>query len=117
MYNLIEHSNNYSKTSRSLWKYYRHEAALNYDGAIQNVLGNSVSFKSKIKITRKSLAAGKTNGVKRAVPLKYLSKFRKILEMHLTSCIINLIIVWSCYYLFNWWAKPSNNWFDKLTSQ
>ena len=117
MYNLIEHSNNYSKTSRSLWKYYRHEAALNYDGAIQNVLGNSVSFKSKIKITGKPLAAGKTNGVKRAVTLKYLSKFRNTLEMHLISCIINLILVWSCYYLFNWWAKPSNNWFDKLTSQ
>ena len=37
MYNLIEHSNNYSKTSRSLWKYYRHEAALNYDGIIMTL--------------------------------------------------------------------------------
>ena len=27
MYNLIEYSNNYSKTSRSLWQYYRDEPA------------------------------------------------------------------------------------------
>ena len=28
MYNLIEYSNNYSKTSRSLWQYYRYEPFL-----------------------------------------------------------------------------------------
>ena len=34
MYNLIKHSNKYSKTSRILWKYYRDEPALIVDGAI-----------------------------------------------------------------------------------
>ena len=29
MYNLIEYSNNYSKTPGGLWKYYRDESALN----------------------------------------------------------------------------------------
>ena len=47
MYNLIEHSDNYSKTSRSLWKYYRDEANAN--------LADSESFKSNEKIAGKSL--------------------------------------------------------------
>ena len=34
MYNLIEYNNNYSKTSRSLWQYYRNEQALSDAGAI-----------------------------------------------------------------------------------
>ena len=34
MYNLTEYSNNYSKTSGSLWKYYRDESALNNACAI-----------------------------------------------------------------------------------
>ena len=34
MYNLIEYSANYSKTSRSLWQYYRDEPALTIAGAI-----------------------------------------------------------------------------------
>ena len=29
IYNLIEYRNNYSKTSESLWQYYRDEPALN----------------------------------------------------------------------------------------
>ena len=43
MYNLIEYSDNYAKTSGSLWQYYRDEP--------HNNLANSKSFKSKIKIT------------------------------------------------------------------
>ena len=47
MYNLIEYSNNYSKTSGSLWQYYRDEANDN--------ITESESFKYKIKITGKIL--------------------------------------------------------------
>ena len=47
MYNLIEYSDNYSKTSGSLWKYYRDEPNDN--------LTDSESFKSKVKITKKLL--------------------------------------------------------------
>ena len=50
MYNLIEYNDNYSKTSGSLWQYYR-------DGPHDN-LADSKSFKSKIKITGKAPAAG-----------------------------------------------------------
>ena len=43
MYNLIEYSDNYSKTSGSLWQYYK-------DDPNDNII-QSESFKSKIKIT------------------------------------------------------------------
>ena len=46
MYNLIEYSNNYSKTSGSLWKYYK-------DDPNDNIT-QSESFKSNIKITENS---------------------------------------------------------------
>ena len=79
MYNLIEYSDNYSKTSGSLWKYYKDEPNDN--------LANSESFKSKIKITGKTHAGGNTKDVKIMVPLKHLSNFWGNLEMP-------LIITW-----------------------
>ena len=48
MYNLIEYSDNYSKTSGSLWQYYK-------DDPDDNII-QSESFKSKIKITGKTSA-------------------------------------------------------------
>ena len=50
MYNLIEYSDNCSKTSGSLWQYYRDD--LNDD------LINSESLKFKIKVTEKTPAVG-----------------------------------------------------------
>ena len=47
MYNLIEYSDNYSKTSGSLWRYYK-------DDPNDNIV-QSESFKSKIKVTGKHL--------------------------------------------------------------
>ena len=53
MYNLIEYSNNYSKTSGSSWQYYRDEPFIDNNGVIIDVLDepDSASFKSKHKIT------------------------------------------------------------------
>ena len=51
MYNLIEYSDNYSKTSGSLWQYYRDEPSLNDLGVIYNFPGNSALFKFKLKTT------------------------------------------------------------------
>ena len=47
MNNLIEYSNNYQKTSGSLWQYYRDETALTDAGATANfhAPNNSASFK------------------------------------------------------------------------
>ena len=54
MYNLIEYSDAYSKTSGSLWQYYRDEPALDNNGNITDFSddnNNSASFKFKQKIT------------------------------------------------------------------
>ena len=67
MYSLIEYSDKYSKTSGSLWQYYRDEPNDN--------LADSESFKSKIKMTGKTPAAGNEKDVEIMVPLKYLSNF------------------------------------------
>ena len=76
MYNLIEYSDNYSKTSGILWQYYRDEPALTNAGAITNfhAADKSVSFKFKQKRTVKTAADG-TKDVKIMVPLKYLCNF------------------------------------------
>ena len=87
MYNLIEYSDNYSKTSGSLWQYYK-------DDPNDNIT-QSESFKYKIKITGKTPAGVNTKDVKIAVPLKYLSNFWRTLEMPLINCEVNLILTWS----------------------
>ena len=87
MYNLIEYSDNYSKTSGSLWQYYK-------DDPNDNLTG-SKSFKCKVKITGKTHADGNTKDVEIIVPLKYLSNFWRALEMPLVNCEVNLILTWS----------------------
>ena len=49
MYNLIEYSDNYSKTSGSLWQYYRHEPFINNNGAITDVPDDLDSASCKCK--------------------------------------------------------------------
>ena len=63
MYNLIEYSDNYSKTSGSLWQYYKDDPNDN--------IADSESFKSKVKITGKTPADRNTKSVEMIVPLKY----------------------------------------------
>ena len=87
MYNLIEYSDNYSKTSGSLWKYYKDDPNDN--------IADSESFKSKVKITGKTPADRNTKNVEIIVPLKYLSNFWRTLEMPLINCEVNLILTWS----------------------
>ena len=72
MYNLIEYSDNYSKTSGSLWQFYRDEPALNNDNVIIDFLvdgNNSNPFKFKQKITREANNNG-TKDIGIMVPLK-----------------------------------------------
>ena len=87
MFNLIEHSDNYSKTSGSLWQYCK-------DDPNDNIT-QSESLKSKIKVTGKTPATGNTKNVKIIVPLKYLSNFWRTLEMPLINCELNIILTWS----------------------
>ena len=70
-----------------MWQYYRDEPSDN--------LANSESFKSKIKLTGKTSAAGNEKDVEIMVPLKYLSNFWRTIEMPLINCEVNLILTWS----------------------
>ena len=69
IYNLIEHFNQYLKTSWDLLQYHRDGPALISDGIIDDFLGKIALFKFKQKVT------GQT------IPFKYLSSFRRTLEM------------------------------------
>ena len=65
MYNLIEYSDVYSKTSRSLWQYYRDEPALDNNKNIIYFPANnskSISFKFKQQITGKTGNGGTNDG-------------------------------------------------------
>ena len=78
VYNLIEYSDNYWKTTRSLWQCYRYKPALTNAGTVANFSGNIVSFKFKQKKITKD---DDTKDVKTLIPLKHLSNFSKALEM------------------------------------
>ena len=87
IYNLIEHSDNYSKTYGNLWQYHK-----DYPN---NNLANSESFKQKVKTTGKTPDNRNTKHVEIILPLKYLSNFWRALEMPLMSCEIELLLTWS----------------------
>ena len=72
MYNLIEYSDNYSKTSGSLWQYYKDIPAVNNDGDIVNFneANATDSFNFKTKITGQTNDKGEINGVEILLPLK-----------------------------------------------
>ena len=88
MYNLIEYSDNYAKTSGSLWQYFKDEPG-------DNNIEDSESFKSKIKITGKTPNNDNEKDAETMVPLKYLSNFWRTPEMPLINCEVNLILTWS----------------------
>ena len=97
MYNLIEYSDIYLETSRSLWQYYRDEPALNNAGVIIDLPANnnnSISFKFKEKITGQTANDG-TKDVEIMVPSKYLSNFWETLETSLINCKVSLQLTWS----------------------
>ena len=85
MYNLIEYSDNYSKTSGSLWQYCKEIPAVNNEGNIVNFDGTNAAdlFNFKTKITDQSDENGRIDNVERMISLKYLSKFWRNLEMPL----------------------------------
>ena len=87
MYNLVEYSDNYSDTLGRLWQFKRDEIEdddLTVDGS--HIPNNSSSFKYK-----SSLATNR-NGIKIAVPLKYLNNFWRSLEMPLINCKVELLL-------------------------
>ena len=61
MYNLIEYSNNYLKTSGSLWQYCKDIPAVDNNNAMVNLTNNNLtdSFNFKVKITGQTGNDGK----------------------------------------------------------
>ena len=103
VYNLIEYSDNYSKTSGSLWQYCKQIPAVDDDIDITDFNGAKAtdSFNFKTKITGQITAnnndgniAGRVN-VEIMGPLKYLSNFWRTLEIPLINFEIELILDWS----------------------
>ena len=96
MYNLTEYSDNYAKTSGSLWQYCKDIPLVNNNNAIVEFTAanftNSLNFKAKI--TGQTGDDG-TKNVEIMVPLKYLSNFWRTLEMPLINCEVNLTLTWS----------------------
>ena len=101
MYNLIEYSDNYGKTTGRLWQYCKDIPAWNDNNAIIIFTGNNLtdSFKFEAKITGQTGNNG-TKDVEIMVPLKYLSNFWRTLEMPLINCEVNLILTWSSTCVF-----------------
>ena len=87
MYNLLEYSKNYSKTTGSFWNYYRDEPNSGVGGANNNInysIKDSKSSDYKTSITGK-LEDDNTEGeVEIALPVKHLSKFWRTLDILLT---------------------------------
>ena len=92
MYNLIEYSNNYSKTPGGLWQYCKEIPAVNNNGNIVDFNGANAtdSFKFKTKRTGQTNNDGRID-VEIMVPLKYLSNFWRTLEMPLINYEVELI--------------------------
>ena len=101
MCNLIEYSDNYSKTSGSLWQYCKDIPAVNNNGNIVDFNGANAtdSFNFKAKITSQTKDNGRIKKVDIMVPLKYRSNFWRALEMPLINCEVNLILIWSAEVL------------------
>ena len=91
MYNLIEYSDNYSDTSGNLWDFKRDEIVNNANLTNDD---KAPSFKYKASIIGNTENNGTKNGVKIAVPLKYLSNFWRSLEMPLINCKVELSLKW-----------------------
>ena len=73
MYNLLEYSKNYRKTTVSFWNYYRDEPNSGIGGRNNNVnysIKDSKSFNYKTSITGKLEGINRTEYVEIVVPLK-----------------------------------------------
>ena len=98
IYNLTEYSDNYSDM---LWQFKRDTIEGDFDLTVDgnHIPNNSSSFKYKSSIITNR------NGVKIAVPLKYLSNFWRSLEMPLINCKVELSLTWNPNYVLCIWLS------------
>ena len=105
MYNLLEYSKNYEKTSGSLFNYYRDEVddpnvhIGDGDERIDISMRDSKSFDYKSSLNNKLPASINNihtrNDVELAIPLKYLGNFWRILNILLINCEVSLNLSWT----------------------
>ena len=97
MYDLKEYSDNYLKTTGSLWQYCKDIPAAGSNDNIVNFNGVNAtdSFNSKAKVTAQTDDDGEIDNAEIMVLLDYLSYFWRTLEMPLINFEINLILTWS----------------------
>ena len=118
MYNLLEYSKNYSKTSASLWNCYTDELTddTNDNNSPNKNLINSKSFKYKASVAGSTYNVSRrmtgadvnpvnnpnydqnkrgTREVEIAVPLKHLGNFWNSLNIPLINCEVSLALSWS----------------------
>ena len=117
MYNLLEYSKNYRKTTGSLWNYYRDQPNSTIgDNNITHSILNSESFDYKANsmengVTHDNLTK---NDVKIVVPLKHVSNFWRHLDIPFINCEVELILTWfkNCVLIYkltreaNYGANP-----------
>ena len=98
MYNLLEYSKNYKKTIRSLYNSYRDELTndnIPNGNTFNNIrVVNSNTFKYESKIIDNTNDEGKKD-IELAIPLKYLGKFWRALNIQLISCEVSLELKWN----------------------
>ena len=104
MYNLLEYSKNYQKTSGSLFNYYRHEPSHGYfdsDAQINiSIDTNSKSFAYKTSLNDPlplPPVEDKQTGtnIELAIPLKHLGNFWRNLNIPLINCEIYIELCWT----------------------
>ena len=89
MYNLLEYSKNYRKTTGSLLNYYRDEPS-------NRLSLNSKSFKYSTSIVGKTQKDNDSlTNAKVVTPLKHLDNFWRALNIPLINCEVKLILTWS----------------------
>ena len=109
MYNLLEYSKNYKKTTGTSWNYYRDEPSnpLSSDSESfkykTSITGNTYNIDEKItdddgnEVDNPKYDANKVgkNEAEVVIPLKYLNNFWKSLNIPLINCELELILTWS----------------------
>ena len=112
LYNLLQYSKNYKKTTGILWNYYRVEPNSSFDinnrDSINYSIKDSDSFNYKISTTGQlENDDEEKEDIKIVVPLKYLSKFWRTLNIPLINCETSLDLTWSKNYVLT--SKATRN--------
>ena len=97
MYNLLEYSKNYKKTTGTLWNYYSDEPGSTIgDNNITHSILNSESFDYKANFMENGVTHDNLtkNDVKLVVLLKRLSNFWRHLDIPLINCEVELMLTW-----------------------